>query len=560
MERNKVMTKNNLDPITVEIIQNSLQAACDEMFVAMRKTAMSSIIYEVLDFGTAVTDTNGNIAASGAGIPAFIAMCDKAVQAVLAKFDEKDIGPGDIFATNDPYNGGVTHLNDVIVVMPVFVGKKRIAWTANIAHWPDLGGMAPGGISAEATEIFQEGLQLTVIKMFDSGKPIQPVIDIIIANSRVPQYTRGDMWAAVASIRIGERRIRDIAEKYGANVFQKSVDQFMEFGELSSLKALKKIKNGTYYGEDFLDDGRKIQVKVKITNKEFIVDLRGNPEQDNGPNNASYDGTVVSAQLAFKGLTSSEFTCNAGTFKPLKVLCDEGSMFKPTRPAAQGIYYETAIRSYDLIWKTISHLNPEKSSAGSFASICGTFMGGTHPDTGEAFIIIEPQIGGWGASSNGDGMNANFSAFHGDTFNTPAEIHEAKHGIYVDQLKLNDQPGGEGQFNGGKGIIMDYRVRSENAWVSVAYTRSKTLPWSLSKGNEGSPNFVEVIRKNKKIEKYSVVTGLALEPDDIVRIHTGNGGGYGDPKKRSPARLKNDLLNEYISLKQAREIYKSKVV
>ena len=156
--------KKNLDPITVEIIQSSLQAACDEMFVAMRKTAMSSIIYEVLDFGTAVTDTNGNIAASGAGIPAFIAMCDKAAQAVIKKYDSKDIKEGDVFATNDPYNGGVTHLNDVIVVMPIFCGGERIAWSANIAHWPDLGGMAPGGISADAKEIFQEGLQLPVIK------------------------------------------------------------------------------------------------------------------------------------------------------------------------------------------------------------------------------------------------------------------------------------------------------------------------------------------------------------------------------------------------------------
>ena len=207
-----------IDPITVEIIQSSLQAACDEMFIAMRKTAMSSIIYEVLDFGTAVTDSNGNIAASGAGIPAFIAMCDKAVQAVLNKFDDKEIKPGDIFATNDPYNGGVTHLNDVIVVMPVFSGKKRIAWTANIAHWPDLGGMAPGGISADATEIFQEGLQLPVIRMFNQGKPIQSVIDIIISNSRVPQYTKGDMWAAIASIRVGEKRIRDIAETYDGRI------------------------------------------------------------------------------------------------------------------------------------------------------------------------------------------------------------------------------------------------------------------------------------------------------------------------------------------------------
>ena len=170
------MTKKNLDPITTEIIQSSLQAACDEMFIAMRKTAMSSIIYEVLDFGTAVTDSDGNIAASGAGIPAFIAMCDKAVQAVIKKYDESDIKDGDVFATNDPYNGGVTHLNDVIVVMPIFSLGERIAWSANIAHWPDLGGMAPGGISADAKEIFQEGLQLPVIKMIDQGKTIQSVI------------------------------------------------------------------------------------------------------------------------------------------------------------------------------------------------------------------------------------------------------------------------------------------------------------------------------------------------------------------------------------------------
>ena len=550
--------KKNLDPITVEIIQSSLQAACDEMFVAMRKTAMSSIIYEVLDFGTAVTDTNGNIAASGAGIPAFIAMCDKAAQAVIKKFDSKDIIEGDIFATNDPYNGGVTHLNDVIVVTPIFCGGERIAWSANIAHWPDLGGMAPGGISADATEIFQEGLQLPVIKMIEQGKPIRSVIDIITANSRVPQYTLGDMWAAIASIRVGEKRIIDIAKKYGVETFKQSVTLFMDYGEKASLGALSKLPEGTFHGEDLLDDGRKIQVDVTVTKNEFIVDLRNNPKQDEGPNNASYDGTVVSAQMAFKGITSSDFVCNAGTFRPLKVICDEGSMFNPIRPAAQGIYYETDIRSYDLIWKTISHLNPEKSTAGSFASICGTFMGGQHPDTGATFIIIEPQVGGWGAYDEGDGMNANFSAFHGDTFNTPAEISEARHGVYVDQMRLTEEDGGEGKFRGGKGIIMDYRVRSKNAWLSVAYTRSKSLPWSLEGGREGGPNYVEIIRKDGKKERYSVITVLPLEPEDVVRIHTGNGGGYGNPHDRDIKLIENDLLNEYITLEQASKYYNYK--
>ena len=181
------------DPITTEIIQSSLQAACDEMFVAMRKTAMSSIIYEVLDFGTAVTDSNGNIAASGAGIPAFIAMCDKAVQAVIKKYDSNHIKKV-MFLLLMILQWRSNSL--MLLLLCQFFHKERMAWTAN-GHWPDLGGMAPGGISADAKEIFQEGLQLPVIKMIENGKPIQSVIDIITANSRVPQYTLGDMWAAI---------------------------------------------------------------------------------------------------------------------------------------------------------------------------------------------------------------------------------------------------------------------------------------------------------------------------------------------------------------------------
>ena len=168
--------------------------------------------------------------------------------------------------------------------------------------------------------------------MIEQGKPIRSVIDIITANSRVPQYTLGDMWAAIASIRVGEKRIVDIANKYGIETFKQSVKLFMDYGEKASLDALSKLPEGTFHGEDLLDDGRKIQVDVTVTKNEFIVDLRNNPEQDEGPNNASYDGTVVSAQMAFKGITSSDFICNAGTFRPIKVICDEGSMINPIRP------------------------------------------------------------------------------------------------------------------------------------------------------------------------------------------------------------------------------------
>ncbi len=209
------------DPITQEIIQNSLQAAADEMFAAMKKTAMSSIIYEVLDMGTGILDDRGELACSGAGIPAFVGVLDKAVRVIIDRA-KGDVKPGDVFATNDPYYGGVTHLNDIIVAMPVFVDGTLIAWTANIAHNSDVGGMAPGSLTGEATEIFQEGLRLPAIKIISEGKPIEPVFDIIKVNSRMPDVLTGDVWAAIASVRIGAKRLEELARKYTTATFQRA--------------------------------------------------------------------------------------------------------------------------------------------------------------------------------------------------------------------------------------------------------------------------------------------------------------------------------------------------
>src|SRR5665648_208590 len=232
------------DPITLEIIQNSLQAAADEMFAALRRTAMSAIIYEVLDMGTGITDRNGELAGSGAGIPAFVGVLDKTVQYMLNKFNKPgDIEPGDIFMTNDPYHGGVTHLNDMVLAMPVFVDNEIVAWTANIAHWNDVGGMVPGSMSTNATEIYQEGMIYSGIKLISKGKPIQSIMDILTANCRMPDFLIGDLWAGIASVRVGERRILEIVNKYGKDVFLYALEEYMNYGEQVSLNALRQIPN-----------------------------------------------------------------------------------------------------------------------------------------------------------------------------------------------------------------------------------------------------------------------------------------------------------------------------
>jgi N-methylhydantoinase B len=543
------------DSITLEIIQSSLQAISDEMFAAMRKTAMSAIIYEVLDMGTAITDGEGNLASSGAGIPAFVGVLDKAVQKVLQVNPREDIRPGDIFATNDPYYGGVTHLNDMVLAMPVFAEGKIVAWTANIAHWNDIGGMAPGSISNEAQEIYQEGLRIPAIKLIAAGEPIKPVIDIMRANSRLPDFLQGDMWAGIAAVRVGAKRLLELVNKYGKDTFLAAMHAFMDYGEQVSLKALKQLPKGRFKLEEEQDDGRVFKVTVDITDSEFIVDLHDNPDQDAGPNNSCLDGATIAAQMVFKSVTDPYGVANGGSFRPLKLLTRKGSVFDAQHPAAFGVYYEAEVRLYDLLWRCLAPHLGGLLPAGHFSSICGTFIGGPHPDTGRHFTIVEPQIGGWGAFQGGDGNSGIFSGFHGETYNCPAEVAETRYGLYVDQLRLNEEPGGEGEFRGGKGIVLDYRVRSDGCFFTCAYTRNKHRPWSLEGGKEGSPNYVEIIRKNGKREKYAVVTALTVNKDDVIRIHTASGGGYGDPRKRPREKVLEDLKNGHITAGQARDVY-----
>ncbi|WP_316860976.1 hydantoinase B/oxoprolinase family protein [uncultured Cohaesibacter sp.] len=547
---------HDYDPITLEIIQNSLQATADEMFAAMRKTAMSSIIYEVLDMGTGILDTKGQLASSGAGIPGFIGVLDKSVKVFVEKFNKPgDVNPGDVFITNDPYYGGVTHLNDLIVAMPVFAGDKLIAWTANIAHNSDVGGMAPGSMSADATEIFQEGLRLPAVKLIDKGVPIQSVFDIITVNSRMPDFLKGDLWAAIASVRIGAKRLIELAEKYGVDTFQTAMDNYMEFGEKVSLAAMADLPKGTFELTEEQDDGRFFNVKVTISDTEFIVDLRDNPEQTAMPYNASFDDTLVSAQVAFKSLTSSELQANEGTFRPLKLLTKKGTIFDCEEPAAVAFYYEVGIRVYDLIWRCLAPHIPDRLPAGHFASIAGTFVGGIHPDTGRQYTIIEPQIGGWGASNGRDGNNAIFSGVHGETYNCPAEISEARNGLFIDQMALNLEPGGEGQWSGGHGICLDYRIRKDNSFLTLGYTRSRIGPWALEGGNDGSTNYAIVIRKDGSSERFTFGSGIRVDEDDVIRIITASGGGYGDPKKRDPELVRADVRNGLITPERALQVH-----
>lgn len=546
--------KSEIDPITMEVIQRSLVAITDEMFAVTRKTAMSSVIYEVLDFGVAITDAQGALASAGAGIPSFVGMLDPAVKAILNKYVVADIRDGDVFISNDPYVGGVSHTNDVVVTMPVFFDGELVAWTANKGHWMDVGGMRPGSTTPDATELFQEGLILPEIRVICGGEQLQPVLDIISANSRLPKQAIGDLWAGIASLRMGAARIQNLCVRYGRDHFLLAVEDYLNVAEMRVRRFMKSIPHGTFGAEDSLDDGRELKVSVSITPDEFIVDLRGNPGQDDGPLNATYQATVVSVQSMFKSIVAPVGPANAGTFRPLRVLTDPGSLFDAKRPAAVGLYYENKIRSSDLVWKALAPYISAARSAGHFCSVCATLIGQKCPD-GTSRSFIEPEVGGWGALSDGDGQSAQFSSSHGNTFNCPVEINEARNGIHVDELSLNSERSGAGEFRGGKGVDLKYQISESHGWVTAAYTRSKVKPWGLDGGTQGSLNKLQIIKKNGKTERLYKADSVKISNDDTVWITTANGAGYGDPRKRQKHKILNDLKNGYIDSDEAVSIY-----
>jgi N-methylhydantoinase B len=547
---------NKSNAFTSEIIQNSLQAIAAEMFDAMRMTAMSPVIYEVLDLGTGILNARGEMASSGAGIPVLVGVVDKAVRRIVEMYPQPgDIEVGDVFITNDPAYGGVTHLNDIALAMPVFASGEIVAWTANSAHWNDVGGMVPGSMAVNATEIFQEGLRLPAVKLISRGQMIDPVLRIIKANSRMPDFAEGDLWAGIAAVRGGERRLQEVIAKYGRPAFLQALEESMDMAERVSLQAIARLPKGRFTLEEPQDDGSTYRVAIEIGENSMTVDLRENPDSVAGPGNICRDATEIAAQMVFKSLTDSASAANGGTFRPLKVLTRPGSLFDALTPAAEGFYFETLIRVHDLILQCLARNCPEYVCAGTFSSNCVIFIGGLHPGSQRPFTLVEPELGGWGATADRDGNNAIFSGIHGDTFNCPVEVAETRYGVRVDCLKLNPDTAGAGKYRGGRGVILEYRVLEDGGSLTCGFSRSKVPPWPLEGGSAGSPNFVELVRKDGAVSRHAFDSNITLERDDVVRIVTGNGAGHGDPRARSRDLVALDVRDGFLSREQAQATY-----
>jgi N-methylhydantoinase B len=550
------------DPFTVELVKSALQAITDEMFVVLQRTSKSPIIYEVLDYAVGLTDPQGQLIAQGEGVTGFLGTFPVAVRQIIEKFTLKgDLHPGDVLANNDPYTGGGTHPSDVTLVMPIFHDSEILAYVANKAHWTDIGGKAPGSWTADATEVYQEGLQFPCIKLFEQGEMNSSLMDLIAANVRFPDMTLGDLWAQVAALRVGERRLLDLCGKHGQEILLACMERLLTEGERRVRLALRELPKGTFTAEDHIDhDGLghgpfPIRVKVTITDEEFICDFTGSHSQVPGPVNCSSTGLLSEARSILKAVTTPSEPANDGFFRPLKVICPPGTIFSAQRPAPVSTYWEAMGHAADLIWKALAPHVPDKLTAGHFLSVCGTILTGRHPDTDETFLLVEPQAGGWGAGATKDGENGLVCAGDGETYLLPAEVAETRYGVLVERTALAIEGGGAGKFRGGRGLVREYRILAQEAALTATFGRSRHSPWGMAGGRDGSRNYVHVIHADGHEVTFGHVSDYRLQRDDRVRLVTASGGGYGDPRARSPAMILQDLRDGYITLKEARKEY-----
>lgn len=555
------MASTKSDPFTVEVIKRGLISAAEQMFAALGRTSKSSVIYEVLDYGCAITDAQGKMIAQANGIPGFIGVLTDAVKDTLRKFGAAGLQDGDIIMINDPYMGGATHQNDVVLVMPIFYQAELIMFTASKAHWSDVGGKDPGSWSTDATEIYQEGIQFPAIKLYEQGREVPSIVEILERNVRTPEMTLGDMRAQAASMKVAARRVQEVCNKYGLEVVLRAVDAYMEQGRQEALAELRSLPKGEFTAEEYIDDdgvgGDPVLVKVKvtITVDEFIIDFSGSSRTSRGPINSPRSATFSGCKTAYKAVVGPHAHPNDGFFSPLRAIIPEDTVFNPKRPAPVSTYWESMSYATDLVWKALAEAVPHRVTAGHFLSVCATNISGIDGQTQQQFILAEPNAGGWGAGEGKDGESALVCSADGDTYVLSIEVAETRYPIIVAQFSLNTPGTGHGKYRGGFGLVKDYQAAAPEILVTGSFGRSKFPAWGINGGCDGTPNYMVLIPRQGEPRRCSRISVHPLHRSDVVRFVTGSGGGYGRPKEREPQSVLDDVLDEYLTLEEAREIY-----
>ncbi len=506
-----------------------MEFTAEEMGVALKRSAMSPNIRERMDHSCAIMDSEGNLIAQAEHIPVHLGSFRIGVKNLLNYMEKEGLSleEGDVIILNDPYISG-THLNDVMIVTPIYYRSKLVGYAVNKAHQVDVGGPVPGSINPNATTLYEEGIIIPPSYLMKRGNINRDVINIILSNFKSPQTSIGDLNAQIAANRLGVKRVLDLIDKYGLNDVIEGWRKSIEYSRELTLKELDKWPKGTFEGEDYLEglDDRliKIKVKVEIRNNGIVADFSETDKQVNQPLNAVYGVTFSATTFVIRSLIEKEIPTNEGFYSLIQVIAPEGSLVNPIKPApVSGGNVETTQRIADTVFKAMSNALPNKVPAAGSGTMMNVMLGGYY--NGKYWAYYETIGGGTGARPNKDGV----SGVHvnmTNTLNTPIEIVERDYPILFTAYHIRYGSGGEGKFRGGDGIVRAFKVLAETK-LAIMADRFKVPPWGLHGGKPGAPAKVTIIRKDGRKEETPSKFVTTLYNGDEVIIETPGGGGFG---------------------------------
>ena len=551
---------NRQDAVVTEIIRNGMVATTEEMKSNLMRTAYNMIIYEALDFTVGVFDREGNTVSIGIGLPMFIRGMSNTVKRMIAHFGYGQLEEGDVLLTNDAYITG-SHLNHMTFAVPVFFEGEIVGFSACMAHWQDIGGTLDG----MTLDIFSEGLQMPIVKVYCKGVPNDDVFRIIEMNVRIPERAMGDLRAQIAAVKTGEKRVHEMFRKYGKGTVLAAIERIFDQGEAGSRALVGQIPDGEYFAESFLDDdgvemGKRIAIKVRVlvAGEEMTIDLSGVADQVKGFYNSGEAAGIACAQVAFKCLVApTELPINDGCFRPLTVILPQGKVINATRPAPMRWWMTFPMTVVDTVFRALAPAIPTRVIAAHHADLCIASVHGRQPNDNKLFLYLGGLIGGgWGAKHSEDGMSATIAINDGDTHNGPSEQVEAKYPLLVERYALRVDSGGAGAQRGGLGTEQVIRVMSD-IMFNTQIERVECRPWGLFGGLSGMGNEVALQRKGKEEVVYSTgkVFSQMLKEGDTWTLKSGGGGGFGKPTGRKLEKIEQDVRNGYVTGEAARSLY-----
>jgi N-methylhydantoinase B len=520
------------DPIELTIFQCAVHSIAEEMGAALRRTALSPNIKERRDYSCAVFDGLGNVIAMGDHMPVHLGSMPMSVAAAIAAIQ---LGPGDIAILNDPYAGG-THLPDITMVLPVFLpgGNTPAFYVSNRAHHADVGGRFAGSMGP-AEEIFQEGIRIPPVRIVRGGKVDREMLDLILLNVRTPREREGDLDAQIGACRVGEQRIQQLAEKYGARRLQALIDDLLDYSERLVRAELRTMPAGEFCAEDWLDgDGvtdepRKIAVRLRLDPEAgaMHVDFAGSSPQVAGSVNAVRAITLSACFYVLRCLLAEDAPATVGILRPLTLETPAKSIVDAVPPAAvAGGNVETSQRIVDVLLRALAQAIPDRVPAASAGTMSNLTIGGVDPRTGEAFTYYETAAGGMGARRGLDGISG-VQTHMTNSLNTPIEALEYAYPFRVRQYGYRYGSGGEGEFRGGDGLIREIELLTD-AQMTLLAERRKFRPWGLQGGEDGAAGAAWVAKAGSEEQKE--LPGKCSERmarGDVLRIETPGGGGWG---------------------------------